>query len=115
MKLSRKGESLWQEWTGTGYSQTSNDTVVFYTESHVSLEEPVVLRALASALQREGIVHSLGEAYAAVEKYSVVSTGYVGIVDGERDFRICSEDGETFYGDYVDEAVPATFIEVSLG
>ena len=115
MKLSRKGESLWQEWTGTGYSQTSNDTVVFYTESHVSLDEPVVLRALASALQREGIVHSLGEAYAAVEKQSIFSTGYVGIIDGERDFRICSEVGETFYGDIVDDTLPVTFIEVSLG
>ena len=114
MNLSRKGETLWQEWTGNGYTESAGITVVFYTEEHVSLNEPVVMRALASALQREGMVDSLSDAYSSLERWCLFSTGHIGLISGEREFSICSDTGETFYGDVVEEVIPATFVEVNL-
>ena len=67
MKDSRKGECLWSEWSGEGYRTYDSSTIVFYTEDHVDVEHEVVKRALASALQRDGVVHSLGDAFKKIE------------------------------------------------
>lgn len=110
-KDSRIGEALWREWTGEGFASTREDSVVFYTEEHVDVEHEVVRRALASALQRDGSVISLGQGFAALDG-AEVTTGYAGEVDGDRDFTVCDEDGETAYGDVVDKILPITWVEI---
>ena len=113
MKDSRKGEALWKEWTGQGFDQTLSTSVVFFTDDHVDMENEVVRRALASALQRDGISISLGHGYKAVES-AVISNGYAGEVDGDIDLSVCDEQGETPQGDVVDDVVPVTWVEVLL-
>lgn len=115
MNFSRKGESLWSEWEGDGYTTAVYHSVTYVTEGHVTLDEPVVARALASAVQRDGVVDSIGQAYRMIENWSLVSQGYIGIVDGDVVHTVCDRDGETFYGDIADDVVPATFVEVSFG
>lgn len=115
MNFSRKGENLWGEWTGFGYQHGIANSVVFYTEGHVSLDEPVVSRALASAVQRDGIVDSIGQAYNMIENWSFSFQTYAGIVDGEVDVTVCDNQGETYYGDIAECVVPVTFVEVSFG
>jgi hypothetical protein len=112
MKDSRIGESLWLEWIGDGYEAIDGDSIVFYTEDHVDLENEIVRRALASALQRDGIAVSLGDGYKAVEGSTSISHGYAGSVDGEMDLTVCNEYGETQSGDEVDEVVKITLVEI---
>lgn len=114
MKFDRKGEILWSEWDGEGYNVSFPSSLVYVTRTHVSIEEPVVLRALASILQRDGIVDSLGDGYRLIETKSVASEGFVGTVDGHYAETVCSDEGETYYGDIVDEVAPVTFVEVAL-
>ena len=113
MKDSRVGELLWKEWTGDGFDCAFDISVVFYTDDHVDLENDVVRRALASALQRDGISISLGNGFQSLESAAVV-TGYAGVVDGDIDLTVCDIDGETRHGDIVDEVVPTTWVEVNI-
>jgi len=108
---SRIGESLWQEWTGDGYESANENAVVFFTEEHVDVEIDVVQRALASALQRDGSVSSLGQGYKAIED-AIITQGYAGQVDGEPDLTLCDDQGETRYGDCVESVVAVTWVEV---
>ena len=112
LRDSRIGECLWSEWTGDGYEQSRESSIVFYTKEHVDLEHEVVRRALASALQRDGSVVSLGHGFGAIEGAAAILHLYAGTVDDENDLTICGENGETYYGDLVDETVPITLIEV---
>lgn len=113
MKDSRKGEALWKEWTGQGFDQSRPTSIVFFTDDHVDMENEVVRRALASALQRDGISVSLGNGYQAIE-LARVTTGYAGEVDEDIDLSVCDETGETPYGDVVDNIVPVTWVEVQV-
>lgn len=113
MAKSRIGESLWEDWDGSGYYSVLPVCTVFVTYGHVDIENEVVRRALASHMQRGGYVDSLGQAYAALDR-SVFVQGYVGRVDGEMEPTVCEDDGETFYGDIVDETLPTTWVEVIL-
>ena len=108
---SRIGESLWQEWTGEGYESARDEAIVFFTEDHVDVDHEIVQRALASALQRDGSVTSLGQGYKAIES-AIITKGYAGQVDGEHDLTLCDEQGETRYGDCVDAVVAVTWVEV---
>lgn len=109
MKDSRIGESLWLEWMSDDYS--SPDSIVFYTEDHIDLENDIVKRALASTLQRDGIVSSLAEGFRYVETaYSY--HGYAGFLDGDFDLTMCNEFGETKDGDEVDEIKNLTLVEI---
>jgi hypothetical protein len=110
MRDSRIGECLWSEWTGYAYSPSTNSDLIFYTEGHVDLENDIVRRALASSLQRDGSAISLGDGYRLVES-SVVTHGYAGEVDGDRDYTMCDETGETPDGDYVDDLIDVTWVE----
>jgi hypothetical protein len=85
---------------------------VFFTHEHVDIEHDVVRRALASALQREGVVDSLGGGYRCIEE-GFVSCGYAGKVDGSYELYVCNEDGETLHGDYVEGIVEVTWVEVT--
>lgn len=113
MKDSRVGELLWKEWTGDGYDAVYDISVAFFTDDHVDLENDVVRRALASALQRDGISISLGNGFQSIETATVV-TGYAGTVDDDIDLTVCDYDGETRHGDIVDKIIPITWVEVNL-
>lgn len=113
MKDSRKGEALWFEWDGDGYVNVyHSDAIVFYTEEHVDVEHEVVRRALASTIQRDGIVDSLSEAFGLLLS-SHTSLLYCGVVSGEAYPVICSEDGTTDDGEVVDEVVSITVVEIA--
>jgi hypothetical protein len=112
VKDSRKGELLWKEWTGSGYESIHDDSLVFFTDERVDVENELVRRALASALQRDGISVTLGNGFQAIES-AHVSYGYAGEVDGDIDLTVCDEDGETEYGDAVDNMSEITWVEVA--
>ena len=114
MKDSRKGESLWFIWEGEGFNHAlGDDSTVFYTEDHIDVEIELVKRALASGIQRYGLVDSLSQGFRAIDT-GVVTTGYCGYVDGDNELTICDEYGVTEYHDTVETATPTTFVEVYL-
>lgn len=110
-KDSRIGESLWQEWTGDGYEPVNQDALVFFTETHVDVEHEIVRRALASALQRDGSVSSLGQAFAMLEDATVIH-GHAGELEDSRDFTLCDEQGDTRDGECVDTVIAITWVEI---
>jgi len=110
MRDSRIGESLWTEWSGYGYLQNIDNSIVFSTVDHVDLDNEIVRRALASSLQREGIAHSLGEGYRMVDT-AVISHGFAGHVDESLEYYVSDELGLTYTGDTVDRALPVTWVE----
>jgi hypothetical protein len=109
MKDSRLGESLWSEWSGSDHEHSSD--VVFFTVSHVDVENDVVRRALASALQRDGITDSLAQGYFLAEN-AVFKHLFAGSLAEERDLVMCDETGETQYGDFVSDALAVTLAEI---
>ena len=111
MKDSRVGQSLWQEWYGSGYDPENPDSLVFYTVDHVSLDEDVVLRALASCLQRDGVADSLGDGFKLATN-GVVSIGYAGVLDSDNELSVCDLDGFTSYGDFLSDVQEITWIEI---
>lgn len=112
MDLNRKGENLWSEWVGLGYSKKMYGSVVFYTVGHVDIEHEIVRRGLASAIQRDGIFDTLGQAYKAINDWTSAQ-GWAGEVDEDPELSICSSEGETRNGDYVDNVFNITWVEVS--
>jgi len=113
MDISRKGESLWSEWTGVGGSaKLTYACVLYYTVGHIDLENEVVRRALASAIQRDGVADGLGQAYRAINDWTMLQ-GWAGEVDGSYELFACDQSGETEYGEAVDEVQPITWVEVS--
>ena len=110
MKDSRIGQSLWQEWYGFGYDAENPDSLIFYTVDHVSLDEDIVLRALASCLQRDGVADSLGDGFKLATN-GLVTTGYAGFLDDGLELNVCDVDGFTSYGDSVDETQEITWVE----
>jgi hypothetical protein len=111
MKFSRIGESLWQEWDGEDYSQNIPDSIVFFTIGHPDLDHEVVRRALASTIQRDGSVDSLGDAYKAIQNGEIIY-GHGGVIGEDRLYTVCDAGGETYYGDHVEETFPMTWVEV---
>jgi ABC-type transport system substrate-binding protein len=99
------------EWTGNGYEPSTSPHFVFFTETHIDLENEVVRRALASAIQREGLVFSLGNGYGSIDNAHTVY-GYCGYIEGERELTLCDEEGETEHGDTVERAGPVTWVEL---
>ena len=112
MKESRAGESLWSEWQGYLFDQKDEAAFVFFTIEHVNLADDVVKRALASAVQRSGAADSLGAAFRVVEAADGIH-GHAGAIDEDSDLTVCDIDGETFYGEFVDEVFPITWVEIS--
>ena len=55
---------------------------------------------------------SLGDGYRLAEAASVTQ-GYAGEVDGEIDYSVCDELGETPDGNYVDDIIEVTWVEFS--
>jgi hypothetical protein len=109
MKDSRIGESLWFLWD---VEEPVDGSLSFYTEEHVDIEHDVVRKALASALQREGITYSLGQSYSLLER-AEVEHGYSGLSPlGDQNGWPCNEHGETEDGYILDFVTPATWVKV---
>ena len=111
MKDKRTGECLWFEWSGDGFAVSRPSSIIYFTYDHVDLDIDLIKRALASALQRDGVVSSLGEGYRLVER-SHISYGYVGEVEQEIYPTVCNEEGMTEHGDKVDSVKPVTWMEI---
>jgi hypothetical protein len=111
MRSDRPGDFLWEEWEGSGYDPQVDCSVIYYTFEHIDLENDLVRRALASALQRDGVAISLGDGFNLIDKCSA-NYGWTGIIEDEEDYVVCNELGETEYGDLVDSIFPATWIEI---
>jgi hypothetical protein len=109
MRDLRTGECLWSEWTGDGFNSDSSEPI-FFTQGHIDIEHEVVSRALASALQRDGSAVTLGDGFKLVER-ARVTHGFAGVVDGDIDFAVCDELGETREGDEVDEVLEITWVD----
>jgi hypothetical protein len=109
MKDQRPGEELWEFWDGEGYDPKIDFSTIYYTIDHVDFENDLVRRALASALQRDGVAISLSEGFNLIDK-SIPYTGWLGYVD--ESLYTCDDSGETEYGDLVEKVFPATWIEV---
>lgn len=113
MKDVRVGDYLWDQWQGEGYEAKLDYDLVYATEEHVDLDNELVKRGLASALQRDGIADSLWDGFKLVES-SESEWGWAGIVEGEIYYNACSEDGETAQGDLVEKTIPITWVEFSF-
>lgn len=111
MKNDRIGESLWCEWDGELFEPVNENSIVYYTIEHIDLDNDVVKRALASALQRDGVSDSLSSSFRLVET-GIITHGWVGWLEEEPCPIFCDEFAESFYGDVVQEAYPATFVEL---
>ena len=111
MKDVRLGESLWSHWEGEGYSSEGDLGLVYATHDHVESGNEIVLRALASTLQRDGVVDSLGDGFKALEG-ALWYFGHSGYVDGDTELFLCDKDGETEYGDCVDESLLTTWVKL---
>lgn len=108
----RLGEDLWMEWDGEGF-ETDAD-IVYYTYEHVDTNIEVVQRALACALQRDGIVENLRDGFRVQDNCGTV-LGYVGrFWDEAEDTMFCAHNGDTIFGDTLDTWSAATFIEIFL-
>lgn len=113
MKDGREGESLWMQWFGYSYDSQHDNGIVYYTIEHVDLENEVVRRALASALQRDGICDSLSDSYELLsDRNSILKRSWAGPVDGDSELTCCDPSGETDLGDQVDEVLAVTFVEM---
>ena len=112
MKDIRAGEHLWSEWDGIGLDV--DEALVYYTYGHISTEHDIVKHALASALQRDGVVASLSQGFRTVENAEMLLHAWVGTLEDERDEIVCDHRGETEYGDFVVDPVPVTYIVINL-
>jgi hypothetical protein len=111
MRSDRPGDFLWEEWVGSGYDPQVDCSVIYYTFDHIDLENDLVRRALASALQRDGVAVSLSDGFNMIDK-SVPIHGWSGLIEDELEFTVCDDSGETEYGDFVEAALPVTWIEI---
>lgn len=113
MKNDRPGDHLWDEWHGECYESYTGSETVYWTLDHVDVSIELVKRALASALQRDGVAISLGDGFKKADSAHLVY-GYVGIIDEEEDllYYFCDEEGFTKFGDVVIAPLPAVFVEL---
>jgi hypothetical protein len=111
MKDSRIGQSLWSIWEGSGYTANIHNSIIYYTIDHVDVEHDLVKRALASSIQRDGIVFSLSQGFQAIDG-AVVTQSWVGSLDGEIYLELCDEYGHTFDEVKLQDVTAVTLVEV---
>ncbi len=111
MKNNRIGEHLWSEWDGELYEHQIEGSIVYYTEEHIDLENDIVKRGLASSLQRDGVVDSLSQGFGSIDSGKTVY-GWAGYLEDEQVLVFCDENGETFYGDILENVSEITFVEI---
>lgn len=110
-KDSRIGESLWFIWEGEGYEPFSQDSIIFYTEEHIDIEEDVVRKALASSIQREGISDSLSGGYSLISS-GITSHLYAGRSLVSEFLSVCTSNGVVNSGEELVDIVPITCVEI---
>ena len=110
-KDTRPGEELWCEWTGSGYSKNNSEGIVYYTLGEVDMDNELVSRALASAIQRDGVADSLGDSFKLIENCQI-TRGWCGILEEESEYSVCDENSETEYGYIVENIELITCIEI---
>jgi hypothetical protein len=111
VKHDRPGDWLWEEWDGFGYSPSRESAVVYATYGVMDPTDELVRRALASALQRDGVADSLGNGFRQLET-AVVVQGFSGHIDDGFVRAACNADGLTELGDEVDDKVVTTWVEL---
>jgi len=74
------------------------------------MDNEIVRRALASVLQRDGVVDSLGDGFKFLENRDI-HAGWAGILPEGNEYTYCDEDGGTQYGDYIESPEEFTWIE----
>jgi ABC-type transport system substrate-binding protein len=111
MKDSRIGESLWFIWDSPENNYSSSP--IFYTEDHVDIDNEVVRRALASAIQREGIASSLGDGFFMIDNGETWQ-GYSGSLElgASGDLLSCDENGMSDDGELLSEHCPTTWVRI---
>ncbi len=114
MRYSSIGESLWSVWDGENFEQTDPEAVVYYTVGKVDLDNDLIRRALAAAIQHDGTADTLGDAYKAIEAGRIVY-GYSGYEEGEDTPTQCDWEGDSFYGEAVKNPQDTTWVEVRIG
>lgn len=92
--------------------ESAEEEGLYYTPEHVDLEEEIVRRALASAMQRDGIVDSLFEGFEKIAT-AEIKKGWMGNLPEDPEMLECDESGETFYGDIVEEVLPCTWVRLN--
>lgn len=107
----RVGELLWSEWDGELYETDSEEPIIYYTYDHIDLDIDLIKRALASAIQRDGVANSLSDAFKLIDGANV-SHGYAGYFIEGLSPVVCDDSGLTYYGDIVEEFKEVTFIEL---
>jgi hypothetical protein len=110
-KDSRIGESLWFIWDGDSKEPFHEDSIVFYTEEHVDIEEDVVRKALASSIQREGISDSLSGGFMLIAS-GASGHSYAGYSLDYETQAICNSNGYSESGLILSEVVPITWVEI---
>lgn len=111
MRFSRIGDNLWQEWDGKDYLPAFADSIVYYTLGWVDLEQGVVLRALASTIQRDGVVDGIGAAYELLEDAELV-TGWAAHVGGDDELSFWEEEYAEYTEEF-DEPLEVTWVEIN--
>jgi hypothetical protein len=110
MKDSRIGESLWFIWDTD--NQAMSDGLMLHTEGHVDVEHEVVRRALASALQREGIALSLSQGFMMIDR-GEITHGYAGTSEEDSTSVVsCDADGDNPEDLVLENIVPTTWVKV---
>lgn len=112
MRFSRIGESLWSEWDGYDFPQEDPDSIVYFTLGWVDIDQPVVRRALASTIQRDGTAESMGEAYEVLDT-AEATQAHAAHVGGD-DWFTYFETEDTQEED-TDTPVFATWVEITRG
>jgi hypothetical protein len=113
---SRPGDSFWYPWDGQEYEQQLLNPYIYQTEGHVDLENETVRKALASAIQRDGISYSIGAAYGLVDQ-SVHTLTYGGAIGGDHVRAIVDyETGLSIYSqEPTEDIVELTIVELPVG
>jgi hypothetical protein len=111
VKHDRPGDWLWDEWDGDGYDPVDGTAIIYATQGSVDITDDLVRRALASALQRDGVASGLGHGFKMLER-STTARGYAGTVQGEHHMTTCDLHGVTSFGDMVDERTVITWVEL---
>jgi hypothetical protein len=110
-KDSRIGESLWFIWDGEGHKVSSDESILFYTEEHIDIEEDVVRKALASSIQREGISDSLSGGFSLIAS-GLTGHDYAGYSLVSEKQYICNSDGISESEEQLTGVVPITWVEI---
>jgi hypothetical protein len=110
-KDSRIGESLWFIWEGDSKEPFHKDSIVFYTEEHVDIEEDVVRKALASSIQREGISDSLSGGFMLIAS-GASGHSYAGYSTDYETQAICNSNGYSESGLILSKVAPITWVEI---